>query len=91
MNKDFFEVVEGETIYISKRAWVALVLLKIKQTGRLLIRLYKWETRKGVWKVALAKMTVHFWDFEEITKRIAAWKKKYPALVGKEKTTEGDV
>ncbi len=61
------KVVEGVTIYKSKRRWIALVVVETP-FGRQL-KLYAWVFKSGEWKVDLANLNIGYWDF----KRFAAF------------------
>ena len=56
VNKEYVHVKRGITLYKSSRAWVALIKT---EDGK--IRLYKWEMRKGAWKVGLARFNIDFY------------------------------
>jgi len=55
------EVLEGETVYKSKRSWIAVLRYRLR--GRITVALYKWHNRRGEWKRAAKFIipTLHFW------------------------------
>ena len=69
------KVLDGHTIYKSSKRWVALVVVETSSKKEL--RLYAWEFRKDVWKVALASQNVGFWKWDELTSKVNEFKQKY--------------
>ncbi len=41
------------------------------------LRLYSWEFRKDVWKVALASQNVGFWKWDELLSKVKEFKQKH--------------
>ncbi|MEM3637227.1 MAG: hypothetical protein QXX17_05765 [Conexivisphaerales archaeon] len=70
-----FKVIDGYDIYRSENLLIALVVVE-GQGGRDL-RLYRWQKRKGEWKVDLCRMSVARWPWEEITKKVQEFTEKY--------------
>lgn len=56
-------VLDGVTIYKSKRRWIALVVVETPFGKQL--KLYAWVFRDGDWKVDLANLNIGYWDFKE--------------------------
>jgi hypothetical protein len=59
-----YKILEGYDIYRSSNLIVALVVVE-GQAGKDL-RLYRWQNRKGQWKVDLCRMSVARWNWETL-------------------------
>jgi len=70
-----YKVLDGYDIYRSENLLIALVVVE-GQGGRD-IRLYRWQKRKGTWKVDLCRMSVSRWPWEDITKKVREFEQKY--------------
>ncbi|MEM0118518.1 MAG: hypothetical protein QXV32_08720 [Conexivisphaerales archaeon] len=70
-----FKVIDGYDIYRSENLLIALVV--VEGQGGKDLRLYRWQKRKGEWKVDLCRMSVAKWPWEEITKKVQEFTEKY--------------
>jgi hypothetical protein len=70
-----YKVLDGYDIYRSENLLIALVVVE-GQGGRD-IRLYRWQKRKGAWKVDLCRMSVSRWPWQEIGKKVQEFMQKY--------------
>jgi len=70
-----FKVLEGYDIYRSSNLIMALVVVQ-SESGKDL-RLYRWQNRKGSWKVDLCRMSVSRWPWETLAAKAAELVKKY--------------
>ncbi len=59
-----YKVLEGYDIYRSSNLIIALVVVE-GQSGKDL-RLYRWQNRKGSWKVDLCRMSVSQWQWDTL-------------------------
>jgi hypothetical protein len=72
---DQYKVLEGYDIYRSENLIIALVAVE-GQGGRDL-RLYRWQKRKGEWKVDLCRMSVTRWQWNIIAEKARELVQKY--------------
>jgi hypothetical protein len=70
-----FKVLEGHDIYRSSNLIVALVVVE-GQFGKDL-RLYRWQNRKGAWKVDLCRMSVARWPWDALATKAKELMTKY--------------
>ncbi len=70
-----FKVLEGYDIYRSTNLIMALVVVQ-GQSGKDL-RLYRWQNRKGAWKVDLCRMSVARWSWESLAAKARQLIAKY--------------
>ena len=70
-----FKVLEGYDIYRSDFLIVALVV--VEENKRKDLRLYRWQNRKGAWKVDLCRMSVVRWKWDEIASKVKELKDKH--------------
>ncbi len=70
-----FRVLEGYDIYRSDKLIIALVVVETG-TGRDL-RLYRWQKRKGLWKVDLCRMSVTRWSWGDLVRKAEELVTKY--------------
>jgi hypothetical protein len=68
-------VIEGYDIYRSLNIIIALVVVEI--SGKKDLRLYRWQNRKGQWKVDLCRMSVFRWNWNDVAKKVNELKNKY--------------
>jgi hypothetical protein len=78
-----FTVLEGYDIYRSDCLIVALVV--VEEARRRDLRLYRWQNKKGVWKVDLCRMSAANWKWREIAQKAEDLMAKYQ--IGREKAT----
>jgi hypothetical protein len=78
-----FKVLEGYDIYRSEYLIVALVA--VVEGSRKDLRLYRWQNRKGEWKVDLCRMSVANWKWGEISSKAKELMTKYE--IGKQSKT----
>ena len=72
---DQYKVLEGFDIYRSSNLIVALVVVQSESSKDL--RLYRWQNRKGSWKVDLCRMSVSKWSWESIASKAKELIQKY--------------
>ena len=70
-----FKVLDGYDIYRSSKLIVAMVAVE-SQFGRDL-RLYRWQNRKGTWKVDLCRMSVARWSGDSLATKAKELIAKY--------------
>ncbi len=70
-----FKVLDGFDIYRSANLIMALVVVQ-SESGKDL-RLYRWQNRKGTWKVDLCRMSVTRWSWESLAAKATEFIKKY--------------
>lgn len=70
-----YKVLDGYDIYRSENLIIALVVVE-GQGGRDL-RLYRWQRRKGEWKVDLCRMSVARWQWDQIVSKAKEFTSKY--------------
>ncbi len=70
-----YKVLEGYDLYRGSNLIIALVAVESKFGKDL--RLYRWQMRKGAWKVDLARMSVKRWDWEKIAAKAREMKEKH--------------
>jgi hypothetical protein len=70
-----FKVLAGYDIYRSSKLIVAMVVVE-SQFGRDL-RLYRWQNRKGTWKVDLCRMSVARWSWDSLATKAKELIAKY--------------
>jgi hypothetical protein len=70
-----FKVLEGYDIYRSSNLIMALVVVQ-SESGKDL-RLYRWQNRKGSWKVDLCRMSVSRWPWEALAAKATEFVEKY--------------
>ncbi|GBC75371.1 hypothetical protein HRbin06_00689 [archaeon HR06] len=68
------EVLDAFDIYRSNNLIMAIVVVKSERGKDL--RFYRWQKRKGVWKVDLARFSILRWDFNEIANKVKELKEK---------------
>jgi len=69
------KVLDGVTLYKSRKRWVALVVVETPY-GRHL-KLYAWVMRNNEWKVDLANLNIGYWDFKKFAEHAERLSKKY--------------
>ncbi len=69
------EVIDGFDLYRSSNLIMALVVVKSERGKDL--RFYRWQNRKGSWKVDLARFSVLRWNFDEIASKVKELKEKH--------------
>jgi len=70
-----YNVLEGFDIYRGTNLIVAVVA--VESEGRRDVRLYRWQKRKGAWKVDLCRMSVARWDWDQISSKVKELIQKY--------------
>ena len=70
-----FQVIEGFDVYRSSKLIIAFVVVESDKGKQL--RLYRWQNRKGTWKVDLCRMSVDRWNWSEISAKIRSIYAKY--------------
>lgn len=70
-----FQVIEGFDVYRSSKLIIAFVVVESDKGKQL--RLYRWQNRKGTWKVDLCRMSVDRWNWSEISAKISSIYAKY--------------
>lgn len=70
-----YKVLEGYDIYRSENLIIALVAVESKGTRDL--RLYRWQKRKGEWKVDLCRMSVARWQWNTVAEKAKELAEKY--------------
>jgi hypothetical protein len=70
-----FKVLDGYDIYRSENLIIALVVVE-GQSGRD-VRLYRWQRRKGEWKVDLCRMSVGRWPWDTVASKAKEFITKY--------------
>ena len=70
-----FQVLEGFDVYRSSTLIVSFVVVQSDKGKQL--RLYRWQNRKGSWKVDLCRMSVERWNWSEISAKIGSICAKY--------------
>ena len=70
-----FQVLEGFDVYRSSKLIIAFVVVESDKGKQL--RLYRWQNRKGTWKVDLCRMSVDRWNWSEISAKISSIYAKY--------------
>lgn len=70
-----FQVLEGFDVYRSSKLIIAFVVVESDKGKQL--RLYRWQNRKGTWKVDLCRMSVDRWNWSEISAKISSIYVKY--------------
>lgn len=70
-----FQVIEGFDVYRSSKLIIAFVVVESDKGKQL--RLYRWQNRKGTWKVDLCRMSVGRWNWSEISAKISSIYAKY--------------
>jgi hypothetical protein len=81
-----FKILEGYDIYRSNKLIIALVVVE-GNFGRDL-RLYRWQNRKGVWKVDLCRMSVASWSWDALAKKAKELMQKYKIKKGSANSTK---
>ncbi len=72
---DTLQVLEGFDVYRSSKLIIAFVAVQSDYGKQL--RLYRWQNRKGFWKVDLCRMSVDRWNWSEISGKISSICAKY--------------
>lgn len=70
-----FQVLEGYDIYRSDHLIIALVV--VEEAKRRDLRLYRWQNRKGAWKVDLCRMSVANWKWADLARKAEDLMAKY--------------
>jgi len=72
---DQYKVLEGYDIYRSENLIIAIVA--VEGQGSRDLRLYRWQKRKGEWKVDLCRMSVSRWQWNVIAEKAKELATKY--------------
>ena len=72
---DTLQVLEGFDVYRSSKLIIAFVAVQSDYGKQL--RLYRWQNRNDSWKVDLCRMSVHRWNWSEISGKVGSLCAKY--------------